>query len=245
MTINGKEITLYYPNGKTIQSIEEFIEFYSNCYYLYNNREVEDVIVNIVEKGINSELELFKVLAWVFTKIDMDKSKSERFIYKNGFNEEDMQLQIPRKSEIINKSDLVEICDIIKKHSENCNSDKKAQNFLDKLKTTTDGKGWGKHFGSVYMISLLYFVSNGKYPIVNSSSYMALEAIHSKIPYGERKYFPGLVGRKDTKFGEIITKGNYAKYIDRLKDFSKIVEKPDLRSIDQALWTYGKLFKKS
>ena len=183
---NGKEIKLYYPDGTIIPSIEEFTNFYSKCYYLDNNKEVEDVIDNILKNGIHSPVELFRVLAWEFRKINMRKSKGTDFKYKGNLNEENKQLQIPYKNDIIDKSDIEEIYNKIIKPTKKCDSDKEAQNFLIKLRKLTDKKGWGKNFGSVYMISLLYFVSKRRYPIVNSSSYVAVDAIYNNEDFGTK-----------------------------------------------------------
>lgn len=239
MTVNEKEITLYYPDGKIIPSMKEFLDFYNNQYFSKNKKEVEKVIEDILKNGIHSPIELFKVLAWEFTYIDMEKSTRDAFVYKGKTSEESMQIQIPRTKDIINKTDIERIYKTIENYNDKCDSDEDAQSFLNEIKAITSGK----RFSSVYMITLLYFVSKGKYPIVNSSSYMALEAIYTHMNYGQKKSYPGLASRDTDAFKEIITKGKYAKYIDRMKDFSKLSGKTDLREIDQALWTYGKLFK--
>ncbi len=91
------------------------------------------------------------------------------------------------------------------------------------------------------MITLLYFVSKGKYPIVDSFSYVALDVIDNNNKYGTRKYYPGLPKRDKTEFDDIITKGTYKKYRDNLKKL--FGDKAESREVDQALWSYGKLFK--
>ena len=240
---NGKEIRLYYPNGTTMSSIEEFIDFYSNCYYLYNNKEVEDVIDSILENGINSELELFKVLSWKLGRIDMKKSKKDAFVYYEKTTEEDKQLRLFHKKDVMNNSDIEELYHKIIKHTEKCDSDEEAQNFLNELKKLTDEKGWKQYFYPVYMITLLYFVSKGEYPIIDSFSYVALEAIYDKRAFGIRKSYPGLVNRDTPEFEKTITEGNYADYRIKLKEI--FGEKAKSRKVDQALWAYGKLFKKS
>ena len=243
MKISGKENKLYYPNGDSITGIKEFLDFYNKCYYLKNNVEIEDRIKEILENGIQSPVELFRVLAWKLGKINMKKSTKDSFVYYEGMNEKSMQLRLYSNDDIMLKSDITELYKIIEKYSGNCNTNEKAQSFLNEIKTETAKKGWGKYFYSVYMITLLYFVSNGKYPIVDSFAYVALEAIDEQYVFGTRKGYPGLASRENTKFEEIVTKGTYKTYIDRFKSFLQLIKEPDLRKVDQALWTYGKLFK--
>lgn len=244
MKINGKEITLYDKDGKIIQNIDEFLEIYNEQYYSTNNKDVEDKIKEILENGMQSKEDLFRVLAWVYIRINMKKSEKNAFVYYEGMDEESLWLRLYSKNDIMDKSDINDLYKEIEKHIGNCDNDEKAQNFLIKIRDYTSKKDWGKYFYSVYMITLLCFVSKGKYPIVNSSSYMALEAIYRPINFGERKYYPGLPSRDTTNFEKIITQGKYAKYRERLENFSKLAGETDLREVDQALWVYGKLFKK-
>ena len=255
MEINEKEIKLYYPNGDPITSIDTFLDFYSKCYYLSNNKDVEDKIEEILKNGIQSEKDLFKVLAWKFGRIDMKKSKGNAFVYKEGMDEESMWLRLYSKEDIMVKSDIEKLYNIIKEYSRKCDKDKDPQEFLEEIKKVTiikkdfkekdpDGEKQEQYFYSVYLITILYFVSNGKYPIVDSFSYVALDAIFNHINYGTRKTYPGLPSRETGDFNEIITKGTYKTYIDRFNSFLQLIKKPDLRKVDQALWSYGKLFKK-
>lgn len=241
MKINEKEIKLYYPNGGPIKSIDAFLDFYSKCYYIDNNKEVEDVIDNILKTGIKSPVELFRVLAWKFGKIDMKKSKENAFVYKGSTDEQSMKLQIPRRKALINKSDIEGLYERIKECSGDFDDDI-AKKFLTDIKTFTEEKSWKNHFGSVYMITLLYFVSKGKYPIVDSFAYVALEAIYRPIDFGKRIGSPDFNQLYKSGFDKTFTKGYYAKYIARLEEL--FGEKVKSREVDQALWVYGKLFKK-
>ena len=242
MTVNGKEITLYYPDGTIIPSIEEFIDFYSKCYYVSNNIEVEKTIEDILKTGIKSSKELFRVLAWKLGKINMKKSKGTAFVYYEEMTEGNMKLRLYKKEHIMVKSDIEDLYEIVERYFGKCKTDKKAKDFLNDIIVFTDEKSWGDYFYPVYMITLLYFVSNGRYPIVDSFSYVALDAICNHIEYGTRKTYPGLIGKNNDKFKEIVTKGTYKKYKEWLKEI--FGEKAQSREVDQALWVYGKLFKK-
>ena len=179
MIIDGQEIKLYYPDGEQMQDIKEFVGYYSDCYYKDNKKEVEDEIEKYLNNGIKSPVELFRVLAWSFMKIDMEKSKSDAFRYKEGMNEEELQLRLRSKKYIVSKKDINDIYKIVEEYSKECDTNEKAQNFLKDIKEYADNRSWSKLFPSFYMITLLYFVSNGKYPIANNTSRAALYAINN------------------------------------------------------------------
>lgn len=234
MTNKGKEIALYYPNGDSIASIEEFIDFYSKCYYWTNNKEVEDLFDTILKEGIQNANDVFRILAWKFGTIKMNKSTSKELVYYKGWDERKFEAQIYK--DIVNVKPL---CDEVVRLTQS-RGKLTAQDILDQLKSATieiDG------FYTVYIITLLYFITKGEMPIVDSFAFVAAKAILSGTPFGTRIYYDGLPSVKKDEYYTTIENSTYSKYIDMLYDLFGEEYKTN-RDIDRALWSYGKLFKK-
>lgn len=230
----------YYPDGTPIENKEDFLDFYSSCYYFFNNKSVEDRFERILKNGIRSQEEVFQILAWKFAKIDMKKSDKDQLCYNDIWSEEDFRFRLYEYR--IEAEETEPLCKKILSYANKCETDEKAQAFLNDIRDITRDKEWGKYFYSVYMITLLYFVSQGKYPIVDSFAFVALKAIIEELPFGKRINYYGIAGRDKDAFSCIITKGAYAWYKEELKRV--FGEEYKTRRVDQALWSYGKLFKK-
>ena len=91
--------------------------------------------------------------------------------------------------------------------------------------------------GPVYGITLLFFASNGAYPIYDRFANISLNAIfEGKKPHSD-KWYPKDLSAKV-----------YEKYIADLKDLVKGTEilytgkDEDSRKLDRALWVYGHMF---
>lgn len=96
-------------------------------------------------------------------------------------------------------------------------------------------------FGSVYLITLLFFISGGEYPIYDQCADKALMAIKNNVMPGEKVYYKPLPDRKSRKFLQIFD-GQYGEYIKSLKELFTEEYKFN-RDIDRALWVYGHLFE--
>ena len=96
--------------------------------------------------------------------------------------------------------------------------------------------------GTIYLITLLYFISKGKYPIYDRFADLAIQAIIQKEKPGTKLNHKEPVTKGDNKFDTI--------YIDTIKPFSKRIEKAfhsydkylKNRDLDRALWVYGHCF---
>ncbi len=111
-----------------------------------------------------------------------------------------------------------------------------------------------KYIGPVYLITLLYFITNGEYPIYDAQAAKALGALkdEKKIPHKQRSKrdeikFDSLqdIDISDPHFFEVYN--DYIKLIEELSgalyNGDKMRYKCD-RYIDRALWVYGHLFNR-
>ncbi|MBQ4249613.1 MAG: hypothetical protein II705_06175 [Clostridia bacterium] len=65
----------FYPNGQTIEDIDEFVRFYSQCYYLSNSKFAEDKIDSLLEENREfTEQDVMLILRWKFDRIDHKQS---------------------------------------------------------------------------------------------------------------------------------------------------------------------------
>lgn len=94
-----------------------------------------------------------------------------------------------------------------------------------------------KHLGVVYVITLIYFLSGGKYPIYDKFTHIAVKALYmNENPYDI--FVCGAPGKNN--IAQAI--GMYKEYCWLLK---QVFGKYDIdRKLDQALWVYGHSTKK-
>ena len=99
------------------------------------------------------------------------------------------------------------------------------------------------NIGTVYLITLLYFISKAKYPIYDKFAWLALQAIkreenpanNTGIKYKE-------LPSKDSVGFYSLCENEYADYIcDLERIFGK--EYQTNRNIDRALWVYGHMYQ--
>lgn len=218
--------------GKEIHK-EEFISLFSNCYYYEVNYQVESVIDNILKNGFENALDVYKVLAWKIGKISMKNSTNERFVYHKGWNETELVAKIYNDS--INLKDFCEkVCDLSKKIKYDTKND--AQSIIDKLVEISQPYN---RIGTVYLLTLFYFITKGKYPIYDSYALAALRAIKKdEFLYSEIKK-TYVTHKKSCQ--DLLQKGFYADYIESLEDIFQQDYKQN-RDIDRALWAYGHMF---
>lgn len=113
---------------------------------------------------------------------------------------------------------------------------KEPQLALNKLKEgSVDG------IGTVYMITMLYFISKKKCPIYDRFAMKAIEAIVNDVKLGNFIKDIQLPDKNSKEFKNIM-KCKMKEYIDNLK----VVFGDDYqnRDVDRALWVYGHMFSK-
>lgn len=210
--------TFYSPKGEVMENKEEFIRLYSNIYY-YTNRL----------KGAEYEKSIYEIL---IDKDDKNICKSKESLkkcleWKTGGKFNGDELQVYSNNSKININEVI-------KAIKNSNISE-PEDFIKNLLTVNG-------IAHVYAITLLFFASNGEYPIFDRFAYAALKAIENK------NKIRTLVPNDDTN---ILTNGSenahniykaYKEYyIKRIEGLFGESYKTD-RRIDQALWAYGHMF---
>ncbi len=209
--------SFYYPDGTRLEGEENFVKFYSEAYYFVNrSKHYEKDIASLLTK--NTELtrkDLTTILLW-----------------KSGGEIEGKLIKRPRTS----KDRYIVIGDVedaIGKYKDEYDlkefTDETALKFIQNVKEKAHG------IGVVYAITLLYFLSHGKYPIYDRFADMAVYAISNNIDPSKVIVYkePGINAKT---FYETRYLPNYVNYI------KKYFKKYTNRNIDRALWTYGHLF---
>lgn len=137
----------YYPDG-TECSFESFVDYYSKMYFYWNDKEQEDRIITILEKGITNK-----------SSIDDITSIME---WKTGRKATDGKISTRRNEKYIVLNDILN----------NFPNKNTIDSFVDfVLNHRVDG------IGPVYTITLLFFASKGTYPIYDRFADLALKAI--------------------------------------------------------------------
>ncbi|MBQ3264913.1 MAG: hypothetical protein IJH07_03960 [Ruminococcus sp.] len=209
---------------------------------------MEDRIGDIFKGGIQNQSDVARILAWKIGKIKhRDSQDEQKFVYAKKW-EDIEQIDIVKLykddfpiGEI--SSYVVSVAKRQKDMKALALGDKnKAQKFLNEMKE----KGF-KRIGTVYMITLLYFLSRGAFPIYDRFAMMALTAIFKETSpisgskAGIEVRYKELPTRESTRFSGVID-NEMDQYMGMLNRAFGDEWKTN-RKIDQALWVYGHLFK--
>ena len=213
---------VFYPDDQRIIPNEEFIEYYSQLYYLNNSKVSEEHIAGILGNDVLSENDVYDVLAWKTGKIDhLLSEKNNRFtLYKKWEqekNNDNSKFSYYKKKMDINR--IQNILSSIKKDPIIVND------YIDSFK---DSKTC---IGPVYSITFLYFDSNGKYPIYDRFAFAALKYIYENYERLREPTFDNMEEIYD-EYCKL-----YKKFIEDFNGITTDIE--NIRKLDQALWTYG------
>ena len=215
---------VYYPNGLRIDSnnkIESFIEFYNMCYYFSVSPQKEQIIENILysTKRLTCE-DIGLILEW-----------------KTGGHYEN-------KSGIMSYSygiiDVLDVANILCNLDRGKISDQEAIAILCSLCKVNQ-------IGIVYAITLLYFLTNGQYPIYDRFVHIALIAIKQFRSYGSiitEQDIRGEINLDKSKAGKKDIEGIFRCYQECfVKPLTELFACN--RRTDRALWVYGHLFNET
>ncbi len=232
----------YCPDGKQEISREKFIEFYSNSYYLNQGEKisnasqsscyVEAKIDCLLKNGIKEEKDVARILAWKIGKINHRESASG-FEYAKDWQDAE-QLRVKRYGK---EFDLERLASSVVRN---------IGTLENKAKTDPQGvlnwlNGLGiAGMGPVYMVTLLYFISRGAYPIYDRFARKALTAIcEDKNPLHDEILYKELPEKGSKRFKNLMCK-EMKEYCEDLESVFGDAYKTD-RNIDRALWVYGHL----
>lgn len=239
----------FYLNNGTEISAKEFVEIYNSGYFLGNSRPIPRVTQNstvaesemerILQEGIRKPTDVYKIMAWKVGKIrHADSDMANKIVYAaNWVNAESgvvknyrFRLDMRRFAEniVANIEHLEKIAEM------------DPQAVLNQLKAGEVSAPKG--IGTVYLITLLYFISHGKWPIYDRFAMMALMAITEEKKPGDTVSFSDLPEKSSEEFGSVMDLCKQ-EYIGRL--ISVFGEEYNCnRNVDRALWVYGHQFKR-
>ena len=246
--MSEKKFLAYKPNGEEIHSSKEFVKIYNLYYYKdhcplkdVNNRSisqtnkvVEEYIDHIIKNGVQDKKDLVRALAWKMGKIKQDKLEDgSGFAYHEDWknaeeNPEDI-LRYGKPFEVSYLFDrMLENKEILKQASV-----KEALEWFQEHPVN--------YLGTVYMITLLYFISQANYPIYDQFAKKAIDAIKREAkPYESIPYMT-LPEKNSPQFCKVEKRvEEFKKDIDDIFGYENYKAS---RDIDRALWVYGHLFK--
>lgn len=263
---NGDYI-FYTPEGKLLKDSREFVNYYNARYFvdckdkvvyktsqgnkravIKNSRYAELVIEKILEKKPReyTDSDVALILAWKIGKIKHADSEGKIKFHSDWEkvlgNYEDFHFT-KWKGEPLNRYNayslnVKEIANYIRNEGTYLNELIQKDDVDTALEELRCQKWEG--IGSVYLITLLYFISNGKCPIYDRFAMQALKAISESKRIGDSVECGELPDKSSKNFSCCV--GNRIKeYAGLMKDiFGEECMKK--RNIDRALWVYGHLF---
>ena len=217
----------YDPTGIEFSNPEEFVDYYSKCYFLNNSKVAEDEIMKLFNLGIQEPMDVMRILEWKLGRIDQKRSQCEG---KTFFRHEDLMKEFKTKTRS-GEIDAKELSYYIAKHYKRL-KEKDPSFVFQKL---TDIKV--DNLGTVYIITLVYFITQ-KCPIYDRFAHQAILAIT-----GDKPRRPGdIVPYKSLP--DKTAKNAYSRYdTEYVKKLREVFNNYMSREVDQALWVYGHLFR--
>ena len=223
---------------------------------------VEEKIYVECKKHEWTAVEIFRILAWKTGKINHSDSVNTDIIqYDANWKESKddgkfISLQIPYQN-VVEWDEFAPIVhsmiDIRKEYCRNKDA-KSAWNSILSLANNDKNKKAMRGIGTVYLITLLHFVTDGEYPIYDrfamaSLAIWKLKKDNEKLKITDKSVIRGCkLPSKDTKkANNLLVNGIYADYMNLLKEFCKDNygnenEWKTNRDVDRALWVFGHFF---
>ncbi len=226
---------------------------------------IDDEIFNIRDELVWNARDIFRILAWKTGKINQNLSQSLGFIrYDDNWIEgavenEIVSMQIPYQNVVSGESFRPiagVISDIRRRYCENDNYNEQNA-WVDLLALANDEryKTSMKGIGTVYLITLFSFITNGIYPIYDRFAMASLVSWKlnqnhndaQPVPRGSNIKGCSLPDKKSKSARNILQNGIYHEYINLLNEFclaeyENETEWQTNRHVDQALWVYGHFF---
>lgn len=228
-------------------TIQEFVDYYSSGYFIGEDNKIKGIsyaqssefaeqkVMKIKDTHFSSYIDLARVMAWKIGKIKQKESEEKKeIIYANDWIncESENPKRYKKEFHLTKLSDY--ILENINDLEETANTN--PQECLRLLRNINV-----KGIGSVYLITLLFFLSHGKKPIYDRFAMAALLANEEdKLPHKHQKISVNdLPGKWDKSFAFIYENeyGDYIKKLDALE-----YDYVNNRNLDQALWVYGHAF---
>ena len=248
---------MFFPDQTECKDINQFISCYNQVYFYDKNTSVvaENLADDLLKKSKFEPIDVFNILAWKVDGIDTNSTISiDSLKYKRSWRIEDDKFF---GDNIYHKLKIDRVITYISEKSEKwlAHWDNKeigfdpeyAQNVVSDILRVINEQT-ETYIGEVYIITLLYFVTKGRWPIFDQFASIAINAMNSESmnPYDIIKDAK-LPSKNTTAFSKHITSyGVYVDYLDFLKELQSqsIYQYVTSRDIDRALWAYGHAIKK-
>lgn len=254
------------PRPYTVpKDLIKFVNTYAPSYFLGNPQIVpsarqsspwaEEEIDKVLEskQGLRHRKDVIRVLAWKMGGLNHKSSTEEYpFIFKTYRKNNLMWCDSYPERAVNNGNNVDNIHRLVsfivdennryRWNSLEAGGCEKAKTILQDLSKCVEGdKDEEKvsQIGPVYLITLLFFITSGEYPIYDIQAMKALKAIEMRKVPGEQIEIDGLPSDiKQQKFWDLY----YREYIGLLRKYFHDEYKTN-RNIDRALWVYGHYFK--
>lgn len=234
------------PHGNLMANEKEFIEFYHKAYYRSQDKPVipglrrtdkdEEAKINFVlENGVKSKEDIIEILCWKTGGKQTDDYSVKNANYTITIDNQFVESVI--NSSVATDDDAVEA-----------------------LKTIMETE----NIGFTYAITLLYFMSKGRYPIYDKFAHIALLVIDSGSSFdciikdselqgkgrgkNRKVEIPSNIDKNAADKNEKIQlafdkyKENYIGRMNRIFHMNYGKEMISDRTLDRVLWVYGHLF---
>ncbi|SES94052.1 hypothetical protein SAMN02910413_1346 [Pseudobutyrivibrio sp. C4] len=221
---------------------------------------VEDKIYDVWNKEDWDPVDIFRILAWKTGKINHSKSieTKPKISYDANWIENGdkfVSLQIPYQAVVTMTELTPAITDLIRIRKEYCKNKDAQSAWKAILSLANNNKKSMRGIGTVYLITLLHFITGGDFPIYDRFAMASLAIWKLKKSYKKLKITNASVVRgcklpsKETTAAQnILEDGIYCDYIKLLNEFCKDNygnedEWKTNRDVDRALWVFGHFFE--
>ena len=200
-----------------------------------NSRVAEKIIEKVLLEGIKSEKDVKDIMAWKMSKIDSCQTWKQGTIkYAQGWIDSDGKALSCRRWHFHINIVAKQVLELVAKEQ---GSPMDPQFILDRLKKCLDKEDG---IGTTYMVTLLYFIKKGQYPIYDQFADRAVTAIREGVVPCTQLIDPiDLPSRKENRFDRTIEiLQQYVRCIECIFGLDYY----DSRKYDRALWVYGHFF---
>lgn len=234
----------YYNLCSTQFDPKEFVATYAPMYLKDNYchvpwvkqsyEKLENDLIDRAKSDLWDESLIFDIMAWKTGKIKLKESvNADKLVFADGCSKKQMKLQVRGKelhigslaNYITNPNNLKDL------------KSKSGEDAIEAFRCLSNNSEKG--IGTVYLFTLVYFLSNRKQPIYDTYVWRALQAIERHLAPGSK--IKEAVPDK-TSTNERIEQF-YIPFRKTLFDLFGEEEYCKSRDIDRALWVYGHYFK--
>lgn len=219
---------------------DRFIREYEPVYYNTSQSKlirrksslfVEKEIEKILATGLRAE-DIPLVIAWKIGNIN-HKESTNRIVFKNNCNQ---TLEFKTQYNIIKAKPLVDYIANNLSYLKNLAESDPYKSFAKLCENKVD------YFGTTYLLTLLYFLSQGTMPIYDKFAHIALLALKDEVKPHEPIYGYKPIEQARDNISRVKAWKTYMDYRNLLIDLAGENRYRD-KSIDRALWVYGHAFK--